>query len=407
MQKIPAISLIGVSGFGEVHYTNFLQFHRENRLRIVAVTVINREQEEEKCRVLESIGCRVFTSTDEMFAGIYGQCDLCVIPTGIHLHATMTTAALAAGCNVLVEKPAAATIQEVFAMQEAERKSDRFVAVGFQKLYAPETLAIKQAILDGCIGRITSIRCRGLWPRPQSYYNRNQWAGKLRFNDAYVLDSPFNNAFAHEVAMACFLAGRELFAAAELKSIEAELYRAREIESCDTACFRIITASGLPLSFFFSHACQVAEDPEILITGENGEIQWGYDSLKLSGGAEKLQISLLSPQAIREAMMNALLEKIHNPSRFVCNLQIAAAHTICVNAANESSGVTRIPSHFITTPEINGSIQPSIENIQGLVARCFEKNALFSESDIPWSQPGKALPIHDYRSFPSRNALPT
>jgi len=170
MHNYPEIALIGVSGFGEVHYTNFLQCHREDRLRIVAVTVINHEQQEEKCRVLESIGCRVFSNTDEMFAAISGQCDLCVIPTGIHLHATMTTAVLAAGCNVLVEKPAAATIQEVFSMQEAKRKSDRFVAVGFQKLYAPETLTIKQAILDGFIGRVTSIRCRGLWPRPQSYY---------------------------------------------------------------------------------------------------------------------------------------------------------------------------------------------------------------------------------------------
>jgi len=278
--------------------------------------------------------------------------------------------------------------------------------VGFQKLYAPETLTIKQAILDGCIGRITSIRCRGLWPRPQSYYARNQWAGKLRFGDAYVLDSPFNNAFAHDLAMVCFLAGRELFGVAELSSIEAELYRAREIESCDTACFRIITAGGLPLSFFFSHACQVLEDPQILITGENGEIQWGYDSLELSGGAEKLGIRLLPPQAIREAMMNALLEKIYDRSRFVCDLQIAAAHTTCVNAAHESSGVTPIPRQFVTTPEIDGSIQPSIDDIQQIVARCFAKNALFSEDGIPWSRPGKVLPIQGYRSFPSLNVRP-
>jgi len=402
----PSISLIGVSGFGEVHYTNFLQYHRENRLKLAAVTVINREQEEEKCRVLESIGCRVFSNTGEMFAEISGQCDLCVIPTGIHLHATMTTAALAAGFNVLVEKPAAATIQEVFAMQEAERKSGCFVAVGFQKLYAPEALTIKQAMLEGRLGRITSIRCRGLWPRPQSYYTRNQWAGKLRLGGSYVLDSPFNNAFAHEVVMGCFLAGSELFQTAELSSIEAEIYRAREIESCDTACFRVITASGLPLSFFFSHACQVSEDPGILITGENGEIRWGYDSLELSGSAEKLHISLLSPQEIREAMMNAVLEKINDPSRFVCNLEIAAAHTICVNAAQESAVVTSIPAHFLTTHGIDGASQPAIHDFQPIVARCFEKNCLFSEVGIPWSRPGKVFPIHNYRFFPSRHDLP-
>jgi predicted dehydrogenase len=90
----------------------------------------------------------------------------------------MTIAALQSGANVLVEKPLAGSVAEVEAVNAAELKSQRFVAVGFQDLYEPGTAWLKSELLKGRIGEITSVRFLGLWPRRRSYFTRNDWAGR-------------------------------------------------------------------------------------------------------------------------------------------------------------------------------------------------------------------------------------
>ena len=105
-------------------------------------------------------------------------------------------------------------------------------------------------------------------------------------------------------------------------------------------------------------------------------------------------------------MMDSVLEKLVDRSRFVCNLDIAAVHTTCVNGAQESAPVTQIPERFVTVSGTDGARQPAIDSIHALVAECFEKNQLFSETGIPWSRSGKVIDIGNYRSFPSGDALP-
>src|SRR5690606_37279986 len=106
-----------------------------------------------------------------------GRIDLCLIPTGIPWHARMTIAALRAGANVLVEKPLAGSIAEVEAVHAEEKRSGKFVAVGFQDLYDPGTAWLKKELVSGTIGTIQAVRFLGLWPRRRSYFTRNEWAG--------------------------------------------------------------------------------------------------------------------------------------------------------------------------------------------------------------------------------------
>jgi len=87
------------------------------------------------------------------------------------------------------------------------------------------------------------------WPRADSYYQRNSWAGKLQVNGTLVMDSPYNNALAHMLNLICFFAGSREQTSARIEFLEAELYRCRPIQSPDTAFLHAETESGIDLFF--------------------------------------------------------------------------------------------------------------------------------------------------------------
>ena len=377
------IALIGVSSFGAVHYDDIRRLESRGLAKLVAATVINPEEETKKVAEMNVSGCRVFSDYHEMLDWGRGNVDLCFIPTGIHLHAPMTIAALHAGMNVFVEKPAAATIEEVRAMQAAEKESGRFVAVGYQHITSSSVAWVKRHLLAGTIGSVQSLAGGALWPRPTPYYRRNNWAGRLRVGDAWVLDSPANNALAHIVNLLCFLAGRNFRSSADLETVEAEWYRARpEIESADTVCMRARTTGGTTLLFAATHSCADDKNPEIVITGEHGRIHWNFDAAWIERPDGSTEHAPAAPP-LREEMMSALCARIHDPEAFVCSLDIAAAQTLFVNAAHQVSPIYPIaPQWGILHPE---SETYHLHGISGLVDRAVRECALFSELGAPWA----------------------
>ncbi|WOO43267.1 Gfo/Idh/MocA family oxidoreductase [Rubellicoccus peritrichatus] len=396
------VALIGVSGFAQVHFTMISNAMESSRLKLLAATVINQEEEAEKCSLIGSMGGKLYQDYRQMLQELDGQIDLCFIPTGIHLHTPMTIAALRAGANVFVEKPAAATIQEVNAMQETERRSNQFVAVGYQTMYASETLWMKEAIINGKIGKIKSIKCRGLWPRFDSYYTRNNWAGRLRVGQDWMLDSPFNNAIGHQLNMICFLAGKELSKSAEIANIQAELYRARSIESADTACMRISTNDDISLYFYATHSSSGILNPEITVIGESGEVHWTFQKATLRTANDEVhEINCEQPASLRQQIIPRLAERINNSNAFICGLDIAKAQTLCVNGAHESSSIHEIPAQYIEKINTDGEIKTIVKELDATIQTAFRKEKLFSELGVPWAQSGKLIDLSDYKHFPT------
>jgi predicted dehydrogenase len=401
--------LTGVSGFGEVHYFDILRQAGRGELRLLAATVINQDQEREKCDRLHRLGCELFTDHSAMLDKYGSRLDLAFIPTGIPLHAPMALTALKAGANVFLEKPAAATIQDVRAMQSAEARSGRFVAVGYQTLYARETRWMKQKLLEGAIGRIRSLRCRCAWPRLDSYYGRNPWAGRLK--DAaghWVLDSPFNNAVSHQLNMLCFLAGEKLLEPARLKSIQAELYAAHRIESADTACLRATTLTGIPLCFFVTHCSEEEWDPEITVVGEEGSLKWTYDGMaeitRRDGGREFLPCE--TGEDLRDSMLARVRARVSDPDSFICGLEIASRQTLCVDGAHDSSAVHHLEEKWFKRAPEGGSIRTVIQGIEPVLWRAYEEGKLFSELGAPWAKAGKVVGLEGYEFFPGGSEHP-
>ncbi|WP_309083777.1 Gfo/Idh/MocA family oxidoreductase [Chelativorans sp.] len=386
-------ALIGVAGFGRVHCADLLRLSERGEARIAAATIRDEARAPEHAAALRGAGARIFSDYREMLAALKGEIDLCFIPTGIHLHEKMTVDALEAGANVFVEKPAAATIGQVERMRAAEATAGRFVAVGYQTMYAPETLTMKRAILDGTIGALEAVKCRGLWPRPDTYYEK-PWIGRIREGNIWILDSPFNNAFAHQLNMVAFLAGRELARTAELAAIEAELYSARDIETADTAAMRIRTRDDAPLYFLVSHCPEGVLNPEIVVRGSRGRIHWTPERLLIErDGAVVTEMECLTGTDLRDTMLRAVLKRIAEPQHFVCTLEVAAAETLAANGAHLSSPVHPVPKDIVRRVPQDSSMRTVIAGLDELIARAFTEEKLPSELCVPWAAPGKKVAL--------------
>jgi predicted dehydrogenase len=400
----PRAAIIGVSGYGKIYLERLLHHAARGDLEIAAATVINRGEELAACAELEARGARIYGDFHEMLEAQAGQLDLVLIPTGIHWHARMTLAALAAGANVLVEKPLAATVQDVRTIRETAPAAGRFVAVGFQDIYLEDNLAVKRRLVAGALGRLRRIRGRGLWPRDDSYYARNEWAGRIRVGAEWVLDSPLANALAHFLNLALFLAGGAVEASASPLAVEAELYRARPIEGYDTAAVRLATRPGVEICFYASHSCSDPVEPELHLEGDGGTAVWSAAAGWRLHSAREGDSALPArgeTQARRE-MFVRVLRRLRDPGAFVCGPEIAAAHILAVNGAQAAVPIREVPAGHVERrrPGPRGAVQPVITGLAAQVDRAFAGGRLLHESGCPWASPAGKLSLENFPIFP-------
>ncbi len=395
MSKIRT-ALIGVSGFGNTHYNDLLKETEAGRYQPVAATIINQDEEREKCEALQSFGCELFTDHREMLEKHGAHLDLTMIPTGIPLHAPMTMDALRAGSHVFVEKPVAAVVRDVRAMQKASEETGRFVAVGYQHIYQQETLTVKKALLSGRIGPIKSIHCLCLCPRADAYYERNRWVAKLKLGEDWVLDSPHNNAFSHYLNLILFYSGVSFEKSARLKTVQAEFYRARDLESFDTGALHVVTENNIQLHMYASHVGAQAHPPYLRLVGELGVIEKdsnGLAKLILNDGTQEI-LSRRQKTGTREQIMAKLAEKVADPNAFVCSLEMAGAQTLAINVAHESSAITSIPEFFRERTERDDSFYTVIPGLDEAFQRAYREGLRLRDLDLPWAfDPGEVIDV--------------
>ena len=381
--------IIGISGYGRIHYDLLLQAQAAGKVRIVGATVINPEEEADKCANLRGLGCRIFDDYREMLKQLAGVAHFCMIPTGTPLHRPMTIAAVEAGMHVLVEKPVAGCIEDARAMRAAAGAAGRTVAVGYQWLYTTAAQETKRHILEGTIGDLESIKCLVMWPRDHSYFNRNAWAGRLVVDGVAVNDSPFNNAVAHDLMMMLFQAGPTQREAAMPVSVEAELYRANAIESTDTACMRIETAEGIPIRFYATHACQENFGPEIHIRGSKGSIIITHGGAVIRpDGKEAVRLPVGGGQDARETMMTSVLDTVGGGDAFYCDLETASRQTMVVSKIHETCAIQEIAGETVTAP--NGCARTVIPGIEQALRKAFESEKSLRKSGWPSTKIGSA-----------------
>lgn len=170
------VAIVGIGNISRLHFEGYLSF--PERCRIVALADILPERAQGGIHRLNLEGARAFASHTEMLAAMAGEIDLVSVCTPPYCHAEIAIDCLKAGCNVLVEKPMAASLEECDAMLAAERESGRILSVVAQNRFRDPIQALKKVVDAGLIGRVLHAQVDSFWWRGHSYYDlwwRGRW----------------------------------------------------------------------------------------------------------------------------------------------------------------------------------------------------------------------------------------
>ena len=141
---------VGVIGAGSIARAHLEAYAANPDVEIIAISDINAARAR---AVAQEFGAsRSYADAHELLA--QDDIDGVSVCTWNDSHATWTIAAVEAGKHVLVEKPIARTVAEATAIQDAVRRSDRVVQVGFVRRHSPNCQVLKSFIDAGQLGEM-------------------------------------------------------------------------------------------------------------------------------------------------------------------------------------------------------------------------------------------------------------
>ncbi len=185
------VGIIGLGGIGH-HHAERIEAPGE----LVGGVDINKDA---RTAFADAYDVPTYAESDALFA----DADAVLITTPNRFHEQYAVAALEAGCNVLLEKPLAHTLESAERIAAAAADADAFCMIGFNNRFAPTVEVIKAYQDAGRFGELTHIeanyiRRRGI-PGRGSWFTSKEVAGGGSLIDIgvhaldlalYVLDFP-------------------------------------------------------------------------------------------------------------------------------------------------------------------------------------------------------------------------
>ena len=121
-------------------------------------------------------------------------------PNGYHCQHAIQ--ALNMGCDVVVEKPMALSIEDCDAMiQEAQKRNKRIFCV-MQNRFSPPSQWIKSIINGNVLGEIFQVQVVCYWNRDHRYYKKGHWHGTEDLDGGVLFTQ-----FSHFIDMVYWLLG--------------------------------------------------------------------------------------------------------------------------------------------------------------------------------------------------------
>ncbi len=403
MKKL-SVLLAGAGGYGNVYLKALLDEKKDDHFVISAI-VDPKPQNSHYYQRIKELGIPLYPTMEAFYEE--GRADLAIIASPIQYHCPQTCLALSHGSHVLCEKPASAVIQEIDRMIEERDRADRMVTIGYQWSFSDTIQELKKDIRKGYLGKPKRLKSLVLWPRHQSYFQRNNWAGK-KVDDRgnWILDSVVNNATAHYLHNMFYVLGKEMDRSARPEWVTAELYRANEIENFDTAAVRIQTEEGVELLFIASHAVDTERGPAFCYEFEKATVV--YERGQKNEGSEVIAVftdgtrkSYGDPFHEEVGKLWRTMNAIRGNGSIPCGLEAASSHTLCVNGMQESvKNITCFPEDLILVEEKNPS-DPLIfvEDLAQVLTDCYDSWRMPHEAGIIWAKAGQKVKLRGYREF--------
>jgi predicted dehydrogenase len=371
----PEVVVFGMAGYAGQHLRRARALHDRGELVLAGACDIREPSEEARALLPE----RAVITRDAAELLARTTPDIAVVATPPHTHLPLAKLALAAGCHLLVEKPPVLDLAAFGELTELTR--GRACQTGFQSFGSAAVPVVRAAIEAGEIGTVTGVAAAGAWIRRDRYFARAEWAGRRRVGGQPVVDGALTNPFAHAVATALLVNGT-----AEMlpDRTAVELYRARDIESDDTACARLSFAGAPDVVVAATLDAEADHDPYVLVHGTEGRIRWHYKTDLVVVGDAKTPVG-----PPRDLLAN-LVAHLRGGEPLLAPLAATRAFTALVEAVRDAPEPLPLPTEWVQVVDTGPERHFVVPGVDRAVDTAAEQLALFSELALPWT--GAALP---------------
>lgn len=172
---------VAIVGCGNVSKVHFAAAVSNPSAKLIAVCDIKEDRAKQAS---EEYGVPYYTDYHDV---LDLKPDIIHLCTPHHVHAEMTIAAAGRGIHILTEKPMATNLHDADRMIQAARDNNVTLGVIFQNRYNPSSLAVKEAVDSGEMGKILGARLFVTWMRDDEYYSKSDWKGTWDMEGGGVL----------------------------------------------------------------------------------------------------------------------------------------------------------------------------------------------------------------------------
>lgn len=393
MNNAVRVALVGIGGYGDSYLEALLNHPRAAGTKLVGL-VDTMPQRSRRLADLRAMGLPIHSNLPSLFADT--AVDLLMIATPIHLHCPQTCFALARDVNVLCEKPLAGTLGDAMAMVDAQRTSKAFAAIGYQWSYSAAVQSLKRDVMSGALGRPIRMKALVFFPRPASYFTRNDWAGRIRATSGEgVYDSPANNATSHYLHNMFYVLGRTRETSAMPATVQAELYRANDIENYDTAAIRAVTDDGTEILFYTTHAVADRQGPGSRYEFEHAVVDFDMTAGEFVARFNDGRVKHYGhPNLDRSEKIWQSVASVRSGEPVACGIRAALAHTACVSAAQASVAISAFPARLQQTLRLDGEQIVCVEGLHRALVECYDRGVLPAEhGELAWASPGTRITL--------------
>ncbi|WP_428965300.1 Gfo/Idh/MocA family protein [Micromonospora fluostatini] len=374
----PRVALIGANGHGRWHRRVIAGLHATGRVRLVALVDLHPVEDEPEAPVPAD----ALVGTDHRAMLAQARPDVVVLCTPPHTHLPIALDVLAAGADLLMEKPPVLSMAEHDTLAGALAATGRACQVGFQALGSAALAELAQAVAAGRLGTVTGIATVASWQRSDGYYARSPWAGRRSLDGRPVLDGALVNPLAHAVMQSLAVAEVAAGAPVAPARIELERYRVRPIEVDDTAALRVVPTAGPPIVVAVTLAGEDFVPGEVIVTGTAGRavLEYPTDRLLLPGDAEPRTV------AGRRGLLENLLDHRADPRvPLIAPLARTAPFTAVLEVVAGAPEPTRIDPELLVGTGDGADRVLTIRGVNAALRACAGGGRLLSELAVPWA----------------------
>lgn len=163
-----------------------------NRLELAAFCDISQDNIEDKLNRFDLTGkVKTYHNYNEMFDK--ERIDLVTVATSSGSHAKIALDCIGRGCNVIVEKPLALSLDDADAIIARAKEKNVKVCACHQNRFNKSVQKIREAVEGGRFGRlfhgVASIR----WNRGPAYYRQAPWRGTWEHDGGALMNQCIHN----------------------------------------------------------------------------------------------------------------------------------------------------------------------------------------------------------------------